>query len=1313
MKLRIKPTPKRLRKQYAFALISTIVLMLLLALLSVGLLTVASTQTRISDKGLLSIEAKAQAKLALEVAIGKLQGELGPDQRISANSGILLESDQGSSSQSPYILGVWNSWDNFLNRENSTGEAITSTYTKGRSALFRRWLISDPNNNTLMDLNAGTNSLGINKKLSNSQRVCLLGGGSLGYTKRETTKNNKEIYAGLVQVDDSYDKDIKANAYNKYIAWWVSGENQKVRVNLPKYKSSKKQDITSVSQGAWDTPAPYLDNLGLNTLSQLAQSNNDFELAKIVSKDSLVMSGNTSSRQEFRSLGDVYHDITLVSQGLLTDNKFGGLKKDLNLLLSLPKLPDEMIGNNKDIGLRPTNSEDGSPSVANRPISSWNQLYLWSNLWNPELKDGQDQSAVLSWSGQTPMTYIASDAEASVKMMDNKHTYVRHPILLRFYSFVGINLIKREYANSMGAGAIDVRVSVIPVFVWWNPYNVDMKLTDSSGNPWFSNYGQYRFMPLLLSHNMQSHGLPLDAIRETYTENPLTPFLSVVYGNRQIADFGASFRDSNILDNSGKANKKGDFSTIKAGEIIVFAQPVSTMAAGAGDRGSVQRAKENGFDIITDNFAFKTGWSQEPNQVSAYAVNLCDGQRYDVLENNSYGRTDKIAKISTKFAESYNDLRGNSGTNDATPKNHVLASKYTEEFDSKSNKLGTFVMAPGLMDVTKIGTSTKLSGSNTADPEIMLKATPATINMNWGAWEQPLMDLIRVPAELWLHKATDDEEYSRKGYAGQAIEDSTFVSYFGISTKWGKTPIVGAYPANKDYRAKTWQHSSPLFWGGQMIKATELGRSYSPYQFEVKQANSTFAPITISNILSNDGTKLSPFGGPGAEQINKIVASELPLQQPYSLAGFAGFRLTPGWYRTDSLPQTAKRFAYQSGVPGVGIGNSFADPMIPGDKVFSNNNVFGDETLADFWDHGFMINDALWDSWYTSSLATRPKDITNPSGVQNVKTVIQEVFATDMSNQKNMVSNKRNVPDGRGLSTSEIVNTLTDQDGYKKSAQFFTVSGAFNINSTSSKAWESVLLGLKDRQLLHSESGKPQEIQSSNAALFSRFGIASSNKSHIDEYGSVGITNGISSNDAQAWSDLRKISESQLKQLAEEMVKQVRKRGPFLNMAEFVNRRLTTDELGIKGALQAAIDNSNINNAFNELSDTIINPAASYPFPAAAKGSAYTAAPGYLIQSDVLAVLGNILTTRDDTFVVRAYGQVTNKAGKILSHAWCEAVVQRSVEYVDPSNSPETAALNLNMSTGAVEKSKLSSINRAFGRRFNIVSFKWLAPEEV
>lgn len=170
-------------------------------------------------------------------------------------------------------------------------------------------------------------------------------------------------------------------------------------------------------------------------------------------------------------------------------------------------------------------------------------------------------------------------------------------------------------------------------------------------------------------------------------------------------------------------------------------------------------------------------------------------------------------------------------------------------------------------------------------------------------------------------------------------------------------------------------------------------------------------------------------------------------------------------------------------------------------------------------------------------------------------------------------------------------------------------------------------------------------------------------------------------------------------------MKQVRKRGPFLNMSDFINRRLETGggELALKGALQAAIDATDINKDFQEVT---IKPQEGnmYKFPEAENGSMYTAAPGYLIQSDVLAALGNILTVRDDTFTVRAYGCVRSPRNAILAQAWCEAVVQRTMDYVDPANNPSDSEYKPDGSKGK----GLSDANKVMGRQFRIVSFKWL-----
>ena len=32
--------------------------------------------------------------------------------------------------------------------------------------------------------------------------------------------------------------------------------------------------------------------------------------------------------------------------------------------------------------------------------------------------------------------------------------------------------------------------------------------------------------------------------------------------------------------------------------------------------------------------------------------------------------------------------------------------------------------------------------------------------------------------------------------------------------------------------------------------------------------------------------------------------------------------------------------------------------------VVGGDEIMGDASLGDFWDHGLMVNDALWDSWF-------------------------------------------------------------------------------------------------------------------------------------------------------------------------------------------------------------------------------------------------------------------------------------------------------------------------------------------------------------
>lgn len=147
--------------------------------------------------------------------------------------------------------------------------------------------------------------------------------------------------------------------------------------------------------------------------------------------------------------------------------------------------------------------------------------------------------------------------------------------------------------------------------------------------------------------------------------------------------------------------------------------------------------------------------------------------------------------------------------------------------------------------------------------------------------------------------------------------------------------------------------------------------------------------------------------------------------------------------------------------------------------------------------------------------------------------------------------------------------------------------------------------------------------------------------------------------------------------------------------------------LSVKGALQAALDDEDVSiNAafrtpareFSEDEKASMNPA----FPEALEGPVAYGSSAYVDQADVLRSFASQLTPRGDTFVIRSYGDSLDPDGNVLARAWCEAVVQRVPEYLDPSDEPHIKQADLQSET-----------NKRFGRKLEIVGFRWLGPSEI
>ncbi|MBT8045145.1 MAG: hypothetical protein KJO79_09365, partial [Verrucomicrobiae bacterium] len=86
---------------------------------------------------------------------------------------------------------------------------------------------------------------------------------------------------------------------------------------------------------------------------------------------------------------------------------------------------------------------------------------------------------------------------------------------------------------------------------------------------------------------------------------------------------------------------------------------------------------------------------------------------------------------------------------------------------------------------------------------------------------------------------------------------------------------------------------------------------------------------------------------------------------------------------------------------------------------------------------------------------------------------------------------------------------------------------------------------------------------------------------------------------------------------------------------------------------------------------------------------------------------------RDDTFRIRAYGESRDSKDQVLARAWCEAIVQRTPEYTDPSNENHEGFRTLQTDGSYADNPALRNINRRFGRKFHMIDFRWLTPDEI
>ncbi|MBI5691161.1 MAG: hypothetical protein HZC55_13830 [Verrucomicrobia bacterium] len=379
--------------------------------------------------------------------------------------------------------------------------------------------------------------------------------------------------------------------------------------------------------------------------------------------------------------------------------------------------------------------------------------------------------------------------------------------------------------------------------------------------------------------------------------------------------------------------------------------------------------------------------------------------------------------------------------------------------------------------------------------------------------------------------------------------------------------------------------------------------------------------------------------------------------------------------------------------------------LLPGARPFAVGNPWGSQQeIAS----GVPAN-AIFDRYFLSGLAAPV--------TAGVDSLLGSAVTVPLPNPLLQVLPRK--PDGSATLLSDVlgVQNSTQEPSEGFSSKHLLQRGAFNVNSTSALAWIAVLRssrfanGEAFRYINSSSStgtaGSDTSVASTTPtqATFFRFPQSAQETYEADlpvvmnlegtetvvTYAASTTVTGTDPDVPSAANThlyrrgVRALSDAETVRLANAIVGWVKAKladsGPFRSIEDFLApRAIFAGPNGDRSLLEAAIEDAELNKDVPEFSSQFLTPG------------------------DIMTALAPVLFPRSDTFVVRTYGEAINPAtGTVEGRAWCEALVQRVPEYVDPlADIPEVLPDSLS-----------SEVNRQHGRRFKVVSFRWLTRSDI
>lgn len=1173
-----------------FTLIITISLLVLLTMVAVGVLSLSSVTLRSSNQGNASAIARANAKLALMLAIGDLQVTMGPDRAATGKASTLSED-----SPKPHLLGAWQGFG----WQAPSGQAPSASDKAGK---FSRWLASVRSQTERYDLAYASSN-------SSSDEVSLVSDKASGTAA--TSLNEWEVERLPLRVGNQIGG----------LAYGVIDETMKLPINT--------QDTL-----AENTMTSYA-----NRMAPPAARPEVIDPAFTWQNPGALITFPTAAMtldQKSDALLALQHDLGVGSYGLLTDPVSGGLKIDLTPLMegAAGAAISSVTGSTTPY----FSTTDGAPT--------WDYLRSYYQLYKRAITPGSPTVRLTTSNelrpssvGLKPAPTTASLLPVIAKLqimfsMVSHHHHIGDRV--QFHNEKGVPLGNTNHAVP--------HLVYEPIITLYNPYDVQLEFTSL----------RVRISDPPVGFQFQKHDLAKGTnpwYRQEFASGEYHSLARFQIANEKNPSARKFF--TYHLKNKTTSGTPGGTLKLLPGEVRVFSAYVEK----------------------NWTWGMETAGGYTPRSFFDWNAGE-DLGNIDRRSSNQFG-LDAIPGVDFRAGLQTDHMSYGSG--------RPLDSRY--DFEVANNWGGGFL-------------SMKLSDEVTVRARAQRCVTDASlpdfrVDLLAGVNTSAASDMLRTYEFRFQDPAS---ELGLTSTITRRFRNADILQSPADKTPGGKSPfaiLTMSAKTTRDLRddSKAWLHNNFATEGASQL-TTKVGAAAQSYDVRLQEVTSynQFPGVEIDPMTDRGFYGARPTSRDG---VSVVPMYRVPIQPAASLGAWVAANLV-----------TSSQF------PRVNypLGNSFAHPMLPSGAISVTSPMASNQKLLD---HAYLMNASLWDRYFFSSAADN--NGTMFTDKRSRSTVLNDFFA-----QSKPMLNNRLVP-VRGDEASDQVATkvaaLDSKTQAQQFAQYAMIKNPFNVNSDSVDAWRGVLSSLRD----HNVTGWSNSTFSSpDKTAFPRVGVPVAGSSD-----DANPNNSVNAQGQLRWAGYRALTDEQIEELAEQIVEQIQERAkkdkaPCLSLGDFVNRRVGSDSdvHALKGILQTAIDETEINKKNHQLdsqniTDPVGNRGTAVINRAALRGNSADGAPSILTQGDLMTALAPIITVRGDTFTVRAYGESRAVDGNtVLARAWCEATVQRTVDYVDRSNAPVDRDFSLT-NVGKTGLKDLSNTNKVFGRRLVITSFRWLSAAEI